>query len=165
MNIVTTDGLKAGFINTAELNNQIMEELTDLHSEWAGVAVEPQFAFGLRVYRDGNVLLRHVDRVETHVISSILHIDRQQDGPWPIVISDNAGVDHSVELLPGEMLFYESAKLPHERPARFRGEFYSSLFIHYRPVGWKMTAADVNSQLPVGWDRGTEPYPPPHNEL
>ena len=39
-----------------------------------------------------------------------------------------------MDLKPGQLLLYESAKCTHGRPRTFRGHWYTSLFIHYRPV-------------------------------
>ena len=36
-------------------------------------------------------------------------------------------------LEPGEMVLYESAKLPHGRQIPFQGEFYDNLFAHFYP--------------------------------
>jgi hypothetical protein len=117
--------------------------------------LEKTAIYGLRVYREGNALLRHVDRIETHIISAILHIDRDADEPWPIVIEDRFGVEHSVDLQPGQMLFYESARQPHARPSTFKGRFYCSVFVHYKPVGWDVTHDQTVAHLPPNWDRNT----------
>lgn len=78
----------------------------------------------------------HTDHVGTHVVSSIVHVDRDTDEPWPIVIEGLDGVTMEVDLQPGEMLFYESAKCVHGRPRPLNGNWYSSLFVHYRPADW-----------------------------
>ena len=44
-----------------------------------------------------------------------------------------------VDLQPGEMLFYESAKCAHGRPRKMKGRWYSSLFMHYAPITWDMS--------------------------
>lgn len=56
--------------------------------------------------------------------------------------------------MPGKMLFYESARLMHWREKRLNGEWYASLFQHYRPVGWPLTHDEVVSHLPGDWSRG-----------
>lgn len=74
------------------LNQEVLLALQPLHEEWAGVALTPSVAYGLRVYQNGSSLTMHTDRLETHVVSSILHVDRDygHQEPWPIVIE---GVD------------------------------------------------------------------------
>lgn len=149
------DATPPGFVNTGALNNRSLDELKPMLEQWANVTLEPQAAYGLRVYRRGNGLIRHVDRVETHIISAILHVDRDIEEPWPLVIEDHEGREHSVNLLPGQVLFYESAKQPHARPSLLKGRFYSSLFLHFRPVGWDLTHDEVIEYLPDDWARDT----------
>jgi len=35
---------------------------------------------------------------------------------------------------PGEMVFYEGARLRHGRAYPLQGDYYVSIFVHYRPV-------------------------------
>ena len=58
---------------------------------------------------------------------------------------------YEVNLEEGEMLFYESAKCMHGRPHPFRGRWYSSLFVHYRPVDWSIDTATIVDAVPPGW--------------
>lgn len=47
----------------------------------------------------------HVDKMQTHVVSFILHIDSSEDAePWPIFIEDLHGRTHEVTLTPGDMV-------------------------------------------------------------
>ena len=50
---------------------------------------------------------------------------------------------HNVQvgLAPGQMLLYESARLPHGRTRPLRGESYTNIFVHYRPANtsWHTT--------------------------
>ena len=47
----------------------------------------------------------HVDKMQTHVISFILHIDSSEDAePWPIFIEDLQGRTHEITLTPGDMV-------------------------------------------------------------
>jgi hypothetical protein len=41
------------------------------------------------------------------------------------------------------MLFYESAKCLHGRMKAFRGDYYGSIFLHYRPVDRGLWSYDV----------------------
>ena len=122
------------FLRDQGMNRQILEDMLPLHEAWSGVELVPNNAYGLRVYRNGTNLNMHLDKKETHVISSILHVDHgENDDPWPIVIEDFHGHTNEVFLESGDMLFYESSKLVHGRPKKMKGEFYSSLFSHYYP--------------------------------
>jgi hypothetical protein len=123
------------FIADYEQNHEILMELLPLHEAWSGVKLQPQISYGLRVYRGDVTLKMHIDDPETHIISSILHIDHgENDKPWPIVIEDFKGNTNEVILESGDMLFYESSKCMHGRPGYYHGDYYSSIFTHYSPL-------------------------------
>jgi len=104
------------FISQSDLNYRAMHELLPLHEAWSGVKLIPNNAYGLRVYRNNSSLNMHVDKSETHIISSILHVDHDKDSePWPLVIEDFNGNTVEVFLEAGDMLFYESSKCSHGR--------------------------------------------------
>ena len=106
-------------------------------------------SYGVRVYRNGSTLVNHVDRSETHVISCIFHIAHDLDEPWPLEIEDHDGVVHAVNMEPGDMVMYESAKQYHARMTPMRGKHYGSLFIHYYPShNWNWTMWDVHVAVP-----------------
>ena len=104
------------FINQRDLNIKILNELLPLHEAWSGVKLTANNAYGLRVYRNESKLNMHIDKTDSHIISSILHVDHDADGePWPIVIEDFQGNTNEVFLESGDMLFYESSKCLHGR--------------------------------------------------
>ena len=96
------------FVNHGE--HEILGQLKGIHEEWVpeyARPLKPITAYGMRVYRRGASLAWHTDRVDTHVISSIFHIDHQYDDenePWPIEIEGHDGKRHTVALQPGQML-------------------------------------------------------------
>ncbi len=130
-------------IPVEEAGPEVLAALQGLHEEWAGCRLEPSAAYGIRVYGEGQTLRPHCDRVETHVISSIVHVAADVDEPWALTVEDAVGRVHDVYLEPGEMLLYESAKLPHGRPRPLRGRHYASVFLHYRPTDWDRTLTEV----------------------
>jgi hypothetical protein len=120
---------------------------------WSGVDLVKGQAYGVRVYQNGTVLVNHVDRPETHVISCILHIDHDLDEPWPIEIEDHDGKWHAVNLEPGEYLMYESAKQYHARLTPMRGRHYGSVFLHYYPaVEWNWSSWDIHVAVPPDFE-------------
>ncbi len=133
---------------------ELLAELQPIHEDWCGRELVPSAAYGIRVYGNGQTLRPHTDRVETHVISSIVHVAADVDAPWALTVQDAAGQVHDVFLEPGEMLLYESAKLPHGRPNPLHGRHYASLFLHYRPVDWADTLEELcrraYGQMPGG---------------
>lgn len=60
----------------------------------------------------------HVDTIRTHVVSAIINVDQEVEKDWPLVILDHEDNEHSIVMKPGDMLFYESAKLIHGRPGK-----------------------------------------------
>lgn len=61
---------------------------------------------------------------------------------------------HEVVLTSGDLLFYESSKCFHGRPYRFKGSWYSSVFVHYYPkYSWKETNHDLEKHyaVPPNW--------------
>eukprot|EP00565_Helicotheca_tamesis_P003132 CAMPEP_0185723832 /NCGR_PEP_ID=MMETSP1171-20130828/538_1 /TAXON_ID=374046 /ORGANISM="Helicotheca tamensis, Strain CCMP826" /LENGTH=359 /DNA_ID=CAMNT_0028391587 /DNA_START=64 /DNA_END=1143 /DNA_ORIENTATION=+ len=125
------------FVENQDLNQRALRELQPILEAWSGVKLVGNNAYGLRVYRNESSLNMHVDKTETHIISTILHVDHDlHSEPWPIVIEDYQGNTQEVVLESGDMLLYESSKCMHGRPKNFNGDWYSSVFVHYYPVDW-----------------------------
>jgi predicted 2-oxoglutarate/Fe(II)-dependent dioxygenase YbiX len=132
-----------------ELGSWVAEELRELHESWSGQSLLHTATYGIRTYRNGQTLRRHCDRFQTHVVSSIVHIGHEGE-PWPLVIEDHDGQTHHIVLGAGEMLLYESATCPHARPEPFRGDRYSSVFVHFRPVeGWDIDEATLTASTDI----------------
>lgn len=107
----------------------------------------------MRRYEDGARLLTHVDRESTHAASIIMNI--AQGGvrsPWRVEIYDFAGRLHEVEMDPGDIVYYESARCLHGRMRPLDGGYYVNLFAHYRPNGdpsWYMKNNPEGAVEPV----------------
>ena len=114
----------------AEIHSLLQPQL----SKWCGKALEPTFVYGIRTYHNGAILKPHRDRLNTHIISAIINIDQKINKPWPLHIEDNYYRLHKVFLQPGEVVFYESARLLHGRPQALNGELFANIFVHYKPV-------------------------------
>jgi prolyl 4-hydroxylase len=122
------------FVDRPDLTARVLHELRNYAEEWAKIELVPYRAYGFRLYRNHSQLTMHLDKMQTHIVSFILHIDSSEDAePWPIFIEDLHGRTHEVILTPGDILFYESSKLFHGRPRRLNGSWYSSIFVHYYP--------------------------------
>ena len=110
--------------------------LMKLVESWSGTKLENTDIYGMRRYEHGARLLTHVDREQTHAASMIINI--AQSGirqPWAIEIYDFAGRLHEIEMEPGDIVYYESARCLHGRMMPLNGSYYVNLFTHYRPVG------------------------------
>jgi len=115
-------------------NAQLAMDLRAAHEAWAGMPLELSYCYGIRVYQRGTFLYNHVDR-PSHIISSTICIDCALDGSWPLHLEDINGEVSQVDLAPGELVFYEGARLAHGRPYSLLGDYYAGMFVHYRPVG------------------------------
>ena len=118
------------FIHDQEFNKQLNKELKPLHEEWSGMELREAACYGIRVYQPGSFLYTHVDRTETHIISSTICVAHYLYKPWPLYIEDIDGNPHEISMEPGDMVFYEGAKLMHGRPYPLDGRFYAGLFLH-----------------------------------
>lgn len=125
-----------------ELRNEIHASLIDELSEWSGAILEPTYVYGIRIYHRGAVLKMHRDRSQTHIISAIINVAQETDNPWPLFIEDNYYRMHHIYLDPGEVVYYEGARLIHGRPEAFDGNRFANIFCHYQPQNF--TAARVD---------------------
>src|SRR5262245_10821840 len=124
-------------------NAQICDILKPTHEQWSGMSLVTANVYGIRVYQNSSYLHNHVDLIQSHVISSTICVDHRLNKPWPFYIEDVNGHGHEIVLQPGEVLFYESAKLKHGRPYPLDGEYYAALFVHYTPTNWSLSAGDL----------------------
>jgi len=99
---------------------------------WIGDYLEPTYVYGIREYRNGAKLKEHRDRLKTHVAGVIINVDQDVNQDWPLVIDDHHYRQHQVLLKPGEMVFYESARLTHGRPDSFDGQRVANIFVHFK---------------------------------
>ena len=117
-----------------ELRQEIHSSLQHQLEKWSKTKLIPTFVYGIRVYKKGSVLISHRDRLKTHIISAIINVDQVVDEDWPLIIEDNYCRKHHVFLNPGEVIFYESARLLHGRPLPLKGNKFANIFCHFMPV-------------------------------
>jgi hypothetical protein len=154
-------GPQAWFIDRPDLNQRVLHELKHYAETWCQMPLVANNAYGFRLYRNSSQLMMHVDIAQTHVISFIYHVAAALDAePWPLMIEDYWGRTHAVILTPGDILFYESAKVAHGRPTKFNGSWYTSIFAHYYPAGdWAATDHIKESvfAIPPSWSVDPDP--------
>ena len=107
----------------------------------SGLTLVPTYSF-TRLYKKGDVLVRHKDRPACELSTSI----NLGGDPWPIFI-DETGTDNVISwkhniikpdapkgteiiLSPGDMLVYAGCDLEHWRE-EFKGEICGQVFLHY----------------------------------
>ena len=73
------NGNRCKFIDRPDLTRRVLGELKHYSETWAGVPLTAYTAYGFRLYQNDSQLLMHADRMQTHVISFILHIDSSED--------------------------------------------------------------------------------------
>jgi hypothetical protein len=135
-------GGEPDFVDIQDLGDDILRWLQPIHEEFAGVELEPGNIYGLRVYREGNVLEMHVDRPEALIVSAVVQVAQDLDEPWPLVV-EYGGELHEVFLDAGQMLLYEGATTMHGRPSPMRGREFVNVFVHYRPRDWSWDATEL----------------------
>lgn len=114
------------------MTDLILDRLRPLHEIWSGAPLVNASCFGIRSYSDGSVLKAHVDRFQTHHISSIIIVDKKVKTDWPLDIKDHSGQWHQIYANVGQMILYESAVCEHARKIPFEGEYFRNLFVHYK---------------------------------
>ncbi|XP_023323633.1 uncharacterized protein LOC111697758 [Eurytemora carolleeae] len=120
------------------------EFLRPIVEEWSETKLEFSETYGVRRYKHGARLALHVDKIETHIISVILNLSQNVSTPWDLFILNSDREVNRILLHPGEMILFESARLPHGRQDPLDGESYDNLFLHFRPVGW--FGRDIDSE-------------------
>ena len=80
------------FMNPKVVVRTLKYKLFKILENWANVKLEENgIMYGIRRYTRGAVLLQHVDKLPTHIISAILQIDQKVDEDWPLTIIDHKG--------------------------------------------------------------------------
>lgn len=134
-NAVKKDKKSSSLVDLSpELRQEIHDTLKPLMEDWSNKSLNPTYVYGIRTYHRGAVLKTHRDRLETHIISAIINVDQKVDKDWPLVIDDNYYRRHHVMLKPGDMIFYEGARLTHGRPFEFIGDSFANIFCHFSVI-------------------------------
>ena len=118
-----------------DIKEKIFKSLGPLAETWAGAKLLPTSVFGIRRYGNRSALISHLDKPWSHVISAILNIGQEVEEDWPLFIKDHSGGSHRLVLQPGEMLWYESARLVHGRQVVEEGILASSWQCHHLQHG------------------------------
>lgn len=157
------DGAIGTFIHTKEktvptklvdlsdaLRTEIFQTIHPMLEEWSGQQLEHSAVYGIREYQQGATLDMHVDRYQTHIISVIINVDQDVNTDWPLYVYDHYSRLHKIILKPGEIVFYESAKIAHGRPEALDGKRFANIFAHTKPVGWEQEEQRLTQQLQSG---------------
>jgi len=131
------------------VSEKIFKQLGPTAEAWSGLKLTPTSLYGIRRYKNNSLLTVHTDRTNTHVISVIMNIAQDVQEDWPLYIMNHEGQEHKIYLQPGDMVWYESARLRHGRPKPFKGSYFDNIFIHYKPKGKWYTDVDRQEKIPL----------------
>jgi len=129
------------FDNLPTVKQILHQELLPIHRDFCGVDITPSYVYGIRSYLKGSSLTEHVDRIETHHISSIIIVDKdltcgcqnkKYADDWPLDIKGHDGEWYKIYAQPGDMILYESALCEHARKEPFGGKYFRNFYIHYK---------------------------------
>jgi hypothetical protein len=106
---------------------ELLERLLPAIERITGCSLFPTYSY-FRVYKTGDMLVRHTDRMACE-ISVSLSLGYRPDSPWPICIQGPKGAG-CVEMQPGDAVVYRGIDCPHWREP-FKGKFAAQVFLHY----------------------------------
>ena len=119
----------------SQLLEQVKRVLKPLAEAWSGLLLDFVSTSNVRRYTNGSVVAAHLDGIGHLVIGAIMNMGQEVEEDWPLYVKDHQGGDHQVLLKPGEMLWFESARLVHGRLKPLNGKFYDNLFVYFKPRG------------------------------
>jgi len=139
-----------------KLTDQLLYDMRRKVGEWLSLNATTELVqtsyYGFRVFLNGSVVQPHVERLATHVLTAVYCLDvKQTPGAPPWLAGNEVGFDGSsawVDLRPGGLLLYESAKMPHSRPSPFIGDYYALLNVHFAPKEWRLEDWDRMYAVP-----------------
>ncbi len=104
----------------AQMLQPLMEQVVD-KPLW------PVYSYG-RIYYNGAELVKHLDRPGSEFAATIC---LETDGvSWPIFFEDKNGVEHELNLYPGDLCVYRGSELRHWREP-YQGQKQTQGFIFY----------------------------------
>ena len=107
----------------------------------------PQYSY-YRLYLNGNELVRHQDRKQCE-LSSTLCLGYDADYNWPIWVKDRHGKEIPIELEPGDMVIYKGCDVEHWRE-KFRGKNHAQVFLHYNLQDGEFSYNHLDGTVSVG---------------
>ena len=133
-----TGGDKAVIVNninplSEDFKQETHQALQPLMEAWFGHYLKFSDIKGITNYKNAAVIKQHREDRNTNIVSAVINIHQCVNKPWPLVIDDHNYRKHQVYLNPGDVLFYEGAKLSHGRPEALDGNEYAELILHDQP--------------------------------
>ena len=127
----------------------IGDTLKPILEKWTSTKLHLVSTFGPRRYLRGSTVDTHVDKPDNRVIGAIINIGQDVEQDWMLRIVDNFGIIRDISMRPGDVVLYESAKVPHGRPSPLQGVFYDNMLAHFVPQDWnyKFTRSNMVQEI------------------
>jgi len=122
----------------------------DVLEKWAGQRLQATAIYGIRIYPRHSMMLNHVDRAGTHIVSAILNVAQEGEAGWPLELIHEDGEMLEAYIQPGQMLMYEGHRVLHGRPMRYEGDMFANVFIHFKPLIWRLDCRNAHAIDPTG---------------
>ena len=124
----------------------LLQQVKPVMEKHTGIKLSETYSYA-RIYKKGDVLVRHKDRYSCEV-STTLNLGGDS---WPIYLdptgkTGQAGV--KIELNPGDMLIYSGCDLEHWREP-FEGKDCAQVFLHYNNLKGKNAKQNLYDQRPM----------------
>ena len=124
----------------------LLQQVKPVMEKHTGIKLSPTYSYA-RIYKKGDVLVRHKDRYSCEV-STTLNLGGES---WPIYLdptgkTGQAGV--KVNLEPGDMLIYSGCDLEHWREP-FEGKNCAQVFLHYNNAKAKSAKENKFDKRPM----------------
>ena len=133
----------------------LLYKMISIMEKKTGCKLVPTYSY-MRVYKKGDVLKRHKDRMSCEFSTTI----NLGGDPWPIYLSKNKkDGEHTskgykpskvkglkINLSPGDMLIYRGCELEHWRN-KFEGNDCAQVFLHYNKAGKNSNLMDGRLHL------------------
>jgi hypothetical protein len=115
------------------MTESVLEMLWPEMERISGHALWPTYSY-FRVYRPGDVLAPHRDRLACEISATVcLGVDTGDAGLWPLWVRPLSPADAEpvpCAMVPGDMVVYRGCDVEHWREA-FRGQWQVQAFLHY----------------------------------
>ncbi len=116
---------------TENLTQEIQQTVQPLVEAWFGHYLKLTQLSGIKSYFNGTVIAPRRQKSHKSVVCVVINVLQVESQPWPLIIDDHNYRSHQLLLKPGDMVFYESAKLKHGRPDAFNGAQYANIYLDY----------------------------------
>eukprot|EP00093_Oithona_nana_P000343 00343.XXX_960_2243_1 [CDS] Oithona nana genome sequencing. len=115
-------------------HDDVLEHVRPLAEKWSKQKLSSDASiFGIR-YLTGAWLSLFVAPKEEKTIGVILQIEQEVAEKWPLTLIDNQNKRKKIFLKAGQMIMFESSRMPLGRQYPLNGTFYDELLVYFPPL-------------------------------